>query len=127
MPKRLGAPIAEPCLHSVSDPLPFFTLESERSTDEWFKTNFDALFAIPPPVDITELDLSTQWNVELFNNYSNREDLKKTLAPREPASSFRDAITNVRYSRYRSCRYRWRASRLKARVEILIGTSQNAR
>ena len=97
MPKHLGAPIAEPCLHSVSDPLPLSTLESEHSIDEWFKTNFDALFAIPPPVDVTELDLSTQWDVELFNNYSNREDLKKTLAPRESASSFRDAVANIRH------------------------------
>ena len=63
MPKHSGAPTAEPCLHTVSDPLPLSTLESEHSIDEWFKTNFDALyalFAIPPPVDITELDLSTQ-------------------------------------------------------------------
>lgn len=39
-----------PRLHAVSDPLPLSTLESEHSIDGWFRTNFDALFALPPPV-----------------------------------------------------------------------------
>ncbi|KAF8560025.1 hypothetical protein OG21DRAFT_1479878 [Imleria badia] len=81
IPKRPRATIAEPRLHSVSDPLPLSTLESRHSIDEWFKINFDVLFAFPPPVDVTEPDHSTQWEVELFNNYSIPEDLQKALTP----------------------------------------------
>lgn len=78
-----------PRLHSVSDPLPLSALDSECSIDEWFNTNFDALFALPPLVDVAEPDHSTQWEVNLFNNYSIPEDLQKVLAPRESVSSLR--------------------------------------
>ncbi|KAI9570246.1 C-terminal domain of homeodomain 1-domain-containing protein [Boletus coccyginus] len=81
LPKRPRDSMAGPPLHAVPDPLPLTTLESERSIDEWFKTNFDALFALPPPVDVTEPDHSTQWEVELFNNYIIPEDPQKTLTP----------------------------------------------
>ena len=80
--------MAGPRPHAVSDPLPLSTLESEVSIDEWFKTNFDALFALPPPVDVVEPDLSTQWEVELFSNYSIPENPQKVLTPRESVSSF---------------------------------------
>lgn len=89
--------MAGPRLHSVSDPLPFSTLESECSIDEWFNTNFDSLFALPPPVDVAEPDLSTQWEVELFNNYSIPEDLQKALTPRESVSSFRGVVPDIRH------------------------------
>lgn len=78
--------MAGPRLHSVSDPLPLSTLGSECSIDEWFNTNFDALFALPPPVDVAEPDYSTQWEVQLFNNYSIPGDLQN-LTPRESVSS----------------------------------------
>ena len=79
---------AAPRLHDVLDPLPLSTLESDRSIDEWFKSNFDTLFAIPPPVDVVEPDLSAQWDVELFSNYNipPEEPQKrpfKSLNPRE--------------------------------------------
>ena len=87
-----------PLLHAVSDPLPLSTLESEHSIDEWFRTNFDALFALPPPVDVTEPDHSTPWEIELFQNYVIPEDPQKSLVPCESVSSFRDAVvTNVRH------------------------------
>ena len=85
-----------PRLHAVSDPLPPSTPESERSIDEWFKTNFDALFTLPPPVDVTEPDHSTQWEVELFQNYNIPEDPQKAITPGESVSSFWGAVTNVR-------------------------------
>jgi len=95
LPKRPRASMAGP-LHAVSDPLPLATPESELSIDEWFKTNFDALFALPPPVDVTEPDHSTQWEVELFNNYIIPEDPRKSLTPCESVASFRRAVINVR-------------------------------
>lgn len=88
--------MAGPCLHAVSD-LPLSTLEGEHSIDEWFKTNFDALFALPPPVDVAEPDLLTQWEVELFNNYIIPEYSQKPLTSRESMSSFQDAVPNARH------------------------------
>ncbi|KAG6380870.1 C-terminal domain of homeodomain 1-domain-containing protein [Boletus reticuloceps] len=76
MRRRLQESIAEPYLHSVSYPLPLSTSESEYSIDEWFNSNFDALFTLPPPVDVIEPDLSAQWEVELFSDY--------TIPPEEP-------------------------------------------
>ncbi|KAF8560023.1 hypothetical protein OG21DRAFT_1502381 [Imleria badia] len=73
IPKPLTA---EPLLHAVSDPLPLSTLESDHIIDEWFNSNFDTLFTIPPPADVIEPDLSTQWDVELFSNYN--------IPPEEP-------------------------------------------
>ena len=69
IPKRLRGSVA-PRLHTVSDPLPRFNMENEYSVDDWFNTNFDTLFAIPPPVDATEPDFSASWEVELFKDYS---------------------------------------------------------
>jgi len=65
----------------LSDPLPLSDPESEYSIDEWFKTNFDDLFSLPPPVDVTEPDILTQWEVELFNNYTLPENSQTTLIP----------------------------------------------
>jgi hypothetical protein len=62
--------MAAPHLHTVSDPLPRSNMENEHSIDDWFNTNFHALFAIPPPVDATEPDFSASWEVELFKDYS---------------------------------------------------------
>lgn len=87
-PKRPPDSMARLCSHAVSDPLPLSTLESEVSIDEWFKTNFDALFALPLPVDVIEPDLSTQWEVELFSNYSIPENPQKVLTPGESVFSF---------------------------------------
>ena len=70
MPKRPCGPLVFPCLHAVSDPLPHSNTENEYSIDDWFNTNFDTLFAIPPPVDATETDFSASWEVELFRDYS---------------------------------------------------------
>lgn len=59
-----------PYLHSVSGALPHSDMENEYSLDDWFNTNFDVLFAIPPPVDASEPDFSASWEVELFKDYS---------------------------------------------------------
>ncbi|KAF8140605.1 C-terminal domain of homeodomain 1-domain-containing protein [Boletus edulis] len=80
LPTRSRDSMAGPCPHAVSDLLPLSTLESEHSIDEWFQSNFDALFTLPPPVDVSEPDHSTQWEVELFNNYSMPEDPQETFA-----------------------------------------------
>ncbi|KIJ08122.1 hypothetical protein PAXINDRAFT_102675 [Paxillus involutus ATCC 200175] len=77
LPKRPRGSITGPRLHAVSDPLPRSQAESEYSVDEWFNTNFDALFALPPPVDAAEPDISAQWEVELFSDYSIPQDLQK--------------------------------------------------
>ncbi|KIK76811.1 hypothetical protein PAXRUDRAFT_168707 [Paxillus rubicundulus Ve08.2h10] len=69
-----------PRLHPVSDLLPHSNVESEHSVDEWFSTNFDALFALPPPVDAAEPDFSAQWEVELFSDYSMPRDLQSITA-----------------------------------------------
>ena len=87
--------MAGPRLHTVSDPLPLSTVESEHSIDEWFKANFDALFALPPPADVAEPDLSTQWEVELFNNYILPENPQEALIPCESALFFGVAVANV--------------------------------
>ncbi|KAF8846028.1 hypothetical protein BDN67DRAFT_1064535 [Paxillus ammoniavirescens] len=83
VPKRPRGSTAGPRLHAVSDPLPRSHLESEYSIDEWFNTNFDGLFALPPPVDAAEPDFSAPWEVELFNDYSIPQDLQKR-APKSP-------------------------------------------
>ena len=70
IPKRPLDSMAAPRLHTVSDPRPRSNLENEYSIDDWFNTNFDDLFAIPPPVDATEPDFSASWEVELFKDYS---------------------------------------------------------
>ena len=70
IPKRPSDPMAAPRLHTVSDSLPRFHIENEYSLDDWFNTNFDSLFAIPPPVDATQPDFSATWEVELFKDYS---------------------------------------------------------
>ncbi|KAG8219497.1 putative mating-type protein beta [Butyriboletus roseoflavus] len=80
-PKRPREWMAGPRPNTVSEPFPLSTLESDVSIDEWFKTNFDALFALPPPVDVVEPDLSTQWEIELFNNYSIPENPQKVFTP----------------------------------------------
>ena len=82
IPKRLRDSMAAPCLQTVSDPLSRSNMESEHSIDDWFNTNFDALFAIPPPVDATEPDFSAPWEVELFKDYSIPGNPK--YAPRCP-------------------------------------------
>jgi hypothetical protein len=87
--------VTEPPLHAISDTLPLSDPESEYSIDEWFKTNFDDLFSLPPPVNVAEPDILTQWEVELFNNYTLPEDSRTTLIPRESMSFFHDVATNV--------------------------------
>ena len=68
IPKRPRNPMTAPRLHTVSDPRS--NMENEYSIDDWFNTNFDALFAIPPPVDATQPDFSAAWEVELFKDYN---------------------------------------------------------
>lgn len=68
--KRPRDSMAAPRPQTVSDPLPRSNMEGEYSIDDWFNTNFDTLFAIPPPVDATEPDFSAPWEVELFKDYS---------------------------------------------------------
>ena len=80
-PKHPQDSLVGPHLHSVPAPLPL-SLESEQSIDEWFRTNFDDPFVLPPPVDVTEPDHSTPWEVELFKNYII-PDPQESLAPRE--------------------------------------------
>ncbi|KAF9218579.1 hypothetical protein BS17DRAFT_770610 [Gyrodon lividus] len=75
--KRPRGPMAAPRLHAVSDPLPRPHVESEYSIDEWFSTNSDALFALPPPADAVEPDFSAQWEIELFRDYNLPQDLQK--------------------------------------------------
>ena len=77
-----------PRLHAVSDPLPLSTVDGEQSIDEWFKANFDSLFALPPPVDVTEPDFSTQWEIELFNKYTLPENPQEVPVLRESLISF---------------------------------------
>ena len=81
MPKRPDDLTAVPHLHTVLDPLPCPNIGSESMTD-WFNPDFDALFAIPPPVDATEPDFSTSWVVELFKDYCIPESSK--YAPKWP-------------------------------------------
>ena len=82
IPKRPHDSMAAPRLHTVSDPLPRSNMENEYSIDDWFNTNFDALFAIPPPVDATEPDFSASWEVELFKDYNIPGNPK--YAPKSP-------------------------------------------
>ncbi|KAF8140602.1 C-terminal domain of homeodomain 1-domain-containing protein [Boletus edulis] len=70
IPKCPHGPMAAPHLQNVSDPSPGSNMENELSIDDWFNANFDALFAIPPPVDATEPDFTAGWEVELFKDYS---------------------------------------------------------
>ncbi|KAF8560028.1 hypothetical protein OG21DRAFT_1502387 [Imleria badia] len=78
IPKRPRDSMAAPLLHTVSDPLPRSDMENEYSLDDWFNTNFDALFAIPPPVDATQPDSSAPWEVELFKDYSITGNPRRT-------------------------------------------------
>ena len=68
VPKRPCTSIAGPRLHAVSDPLPRSI--ADHSIDDWYNANFNALFDIPPPVDATEPDFSTPWEVEMFRDYN---------------------------------------------------------
>ncbi|KAG6380871.1 C-terminal domain of homeodomain 1-domain-containing protein [Boletus reticuloceps] len=70
IPKCPHGSMAAPHLQSVSDPSPRSNMENEHSIDDWFNANFDALFAIPPPVDATEPNFTAGWEVELFKDYS---------------------------------------------------------
>ena len=70
VPKRPRDSMAAPRLPTVADLVPRSNTENEYSIDDWFNTNFDALFAIPPPVDATKPDFSASWEVELFKDYS---------------------------------------------------------
>ncbi|KAF8445585.1 C-terminal domain of homeodomain 1-domain-containing protein [Boletus edulis BED1] len=69
IPKCPHGSMATPHLQSVSGPSPS-NMENELSIDDWFNANFDALFAIPPPVHATEPDFTAGWEVELFKDYS---------------------------------------------------------
>ncbi|KAF8833418.1 hypothetical protein BDN67DRAFT_1072939 [Paxillus ammoniavirescens] len=94
IPKRPRGPGACPRLQTVSDPLPRSNVESEYSVDEWFNTNFDALFALPPPVDATEPDFSAPWEVQLFSNYDIPQDLEKRTFT-SPSLSAQDRQTST--------------------------------
>ena len=64
---------ATPRLHAVSDPLPFsssYDAFHQSDVDDWFNANFTSLFDVPTAVEASELDLSLQWEVELFSDYS---------------------------------------------------------
>ena len=64
---------ATPRLHAVSDPLPVsssYDAFPQTDVDDWFNTNFTSLFDVPTAVEASELDLSLQWEVELFSDYS---------------------------------------------------------
>ncbi|KAI6153912.1 hypothetical protein BKA82DRAFT_997541 [Pisolithus tinctorius] len=54
---------------AVSDPLPRITISNESDIEDWFQTNFQTLFDLPAPVECSDLDPSTQWEV-LFGGYS---------------------------------------------------------
>ncbi|KIJ66276.1 hypothetical protein HYDPIDRAFT_186703 [Hydnomerulius pinastri MD-312] len=84
LPKRPRGSMGVPRLHAVSDPLPRSSVESEYSIDEWFNINFDALFALPPPVDSAEPDHSAPWEVELFSDYCIPQDLRRTSKSPSP-------------------------------------------
>jgi hypothetical protein len=70
IPEHPRDPMTVSRLHTESDPLLRSNMENEYSIDDWFNTNFDALFAIPPPADVTKPDFSASWEVELFKDYS---------------------------------------------------------
>ncbi|KAN0100309.1 C-terminal domain of homeodomain 1 domain containing protein [Tylopilus felleus] len=92
IPKYPSDSTAAPRLHTISDPPPRSHIENEYSLDDWFNTNFDSLFAIPPPVDATQPDFSTPWEVELFKDYSIPRSTK--YAPKcPPAPTVKNAIS----------------------------------
>ncbi|KAI6012478.1 hypothetical protein F5J12DRAFT_818242 [Pisolithus orientalis] len=88
IPKRPhGLPVV-PRPQVVSDPLPR-TISHESDIEDWFQTNFQTLFDLPAPVECSDLDSSTQWEV-LFGGYSIpsasvQSELHLTHSP--PASS----------------------------------------
>ena len=94
IPKRPRGSVAAPRSHIVSDPLSYLNLENGHSIDDWFNTNFDTLFAIPPPVDAIEPDFSASWEVELFRDYSIPGNLKH--APKWPPA--REFYIHLRYA-----------------------------
>ncbi|KAI6095347.1 hypothetical protein F5141DRAFT_1160682 [Pisolithus sp. B1] len=63
-----GLPVT-PRPHVVSDPLPRTTISHAGDMEEWFQTNFQTLFDLPAPVECSDLDPSTQWEV-LFGGYA---------------------------------------------------------
>ncbi|KAI6047942.1 C-terminal domain of homeodomain 1-domain-containing protein [Pisolithus marmoratus] len=63
-----GLPVA-PRPQVVSDPLPRTTISNESNIEDWFHTNFQSLFDPPTPVECSDPDPTTQWEV-LFGGYS---------------------------------------------------------
>ncbi|KAI5980666.1 hypothetical protein EDD15DRAFT_2590869 [Pisolithus albus] len=73
----------------VSDPLPGATKLGTGDTEDWFQTNFQTLFDIPVPVECSDPDPSTQWEV-LFGGYavpSASLQSEPHLIPSPPRSS----------------------------------------
>ncbi|KAI6109345.1 hypothetical protein EV401DRAFT_364642 [Pisolithus croceorrhizus] len=69
IPKSLhGLPVT-PRLQVVSDPLPRTTISHAGNMEDWFQMNFQTLFDLPAPVECSDLDPSTQWEV-LFGGYA---------------------------------------------------------
>lgn len=58
-----------PRLHAASDPLPKSFNNDESDVDSWFNANFKALFDVPDPVELTDLDPLAPCEVELFSHY----------------------------------------------------------
>ncbi|KAI6008539.1 hypothetical protein BKA83DRAFT_4437678 [Pisolithus microcarpus] len=63
-----GLPIT-PRPQVVSDPLPRTTILDAGDMEDWLQTNFQTLFDLPAPVECSDLDPSTQWEV-LFGGYA---------------------------------------------------------
>ncbi|KAI5981793.1 C-terminal domain of homeodomain 1-domain-containing protein [Pisolithus orientalis] len=68
LPKRPRGSSVEPRLQVVSDPLPR-TTSNEGDIEDWFQTNFQTLFDLPPPVECLDPDPCMQWEF-LFGGYS---------------------------------------------------------
>lgn len=61
--------VTGPRLHAASDPLPKSFNSDELDVDSWFNVNFKALFDVPDPVELTDLDPLAPCEVELFSHY----------------------------------------------------------
>lgn len=83
-----GVPVA-PRSQVVSDPLPKTTIPHADDMEDWFQTNFQTLFDLPAPVECSDLDPSTQWEVLLGGYAVPSAPLRSEayLIPSPPRSS----------------------------------------
>lgn len=77
-PKR---PRRQPRVHTVSDPIFNSSLCEHNGLDEWFSDNFRGLFDMPPPVDSSEFDQKTDWEIHLFDDYNFPDGSRKISSP----------------------------------------------